>query len=110
MKDISLKFFVIAKRGYVHSYRDRNQTRKCLSHNFNLLGFPGGSDGKESAYGVGRPAFDPLVRKIPWRREWTPTPVFWPGELHEQKSLASYSPWSCIESDTTERINLSNFF
>ena len=28
----------------------------------------------------GRPEFDPWVRKIPWRREWLPTPVFWPGE------------------------------
>ena len=27
-----------------------------------------------------RPGFDPLVRKIPWRRAWQHTPVFWPGE------------------------------
>ena len=26
---------------------------------------------------------DPLVRKIPWRREWLLTPVFLPGESHE---------------------------
>ena len=26
--------------------------------------------------------FDPQVRKIPWRREWQPTPVFLPGEFH----------------------------
>ena len=25
------------------------------------------------------------------------------GEFHGQKSLAGYSPWSCKESDTTER-------
>ena len=24
--------------------------------------------------------FDPWVGKIPWRRAWQPTPVFWPGE------------------------------
>ena len=24
-----------------------------------------------------RPGFNPLVRKIPWRREWEPTPVIW---------------------------------
>ena len=28
-----------------------------------------------------RPGFDPWVGKIPWRRERTPTPVFWPGEF-----------------------------
>jgi len=25
-------------------------------------------------------------------REWLPTPVFLPGELHGQRSLAGYSP------------------
>ena len=37
--------------------------------------------------------FDPWVRKILWRRKWQPTPVFLPGEFHEQRTLASYSPW-----------------
>ena len=37
--------------------------------------------------------FDPWVVKIPWRRKWQPTPVFWPGESHGQTSLAGYSPW-----------------
>ena len=50
----------------------------------------------------GRPGFDPLVRKIPWRRAWQPTPVFLPRESHGQRSLAGYSPWGCTESDTTE--------
>ena len=27
------------------------------------------------------------VRKIPWRREWQPTPVFLPGDFHGQRSL-----------------------
>ena len=30
---------------------------------------------------LGRPQFNPWVRKIPWRRAWQPTPVFLPGEL-----------------------------
>ena len=25
--------------------------------------------------------------------EQLPTPVFWPGEFHGQRSLAGYSPW-----------------
>ena len=33
------------------------------------------------------PRFDPWVGKIHWRREWQPTPVFLPGESHEQRSL-----------------------
>ena len=39
-----------------------------------------------------RPGFNPWVGKIPWRREWLPTPVFLPGEFHGQRSLMGYSP------------------
>ena len=28
------------------------------------------------------------------RREWPPSPVFLPGEVHGQRSLGSYSPWT----------------
>ena len=44
----------------------------------------------------------PGLGKIPWRREWQPTPVFLPGESPGQRSLAGYSPWGCKESGTTE--------
>ena len=40
-----------------------------------------------------------LVGKIPWRREWLPTPVFLPGEFHGQRSLVGYSPWGHKETD-----------
>ena len=48
-----------------------------------------------------RPGFDPWVGKIPWRREWQPTPVFWPGEFHR-----FYSPWGHKELDMTEQLPL----
>ena len=51
---------------------------------------------------IWRPGFDPWVGRIPWRRERLPSPVFLPGELHGQRSLVGYSPWSCKESDTTK--------
>ena len=44
-----------------------------------------------------RPQLNPWVRKIPQRRERLPTPVFWPGESHGQRSLVGYSPWGCKE-------------
>ena len=47
-----------------------------------------------------------LIRKIPWRREWLSTPVFLPGESHEQSGLAGYSPWGCIESDKIEWLSM----
>ena len=54
-------------------------------------GFPGGSDGKESAGQCRRPRFHSWVRKIPWRREWLHTPGFLPREFHGQRSLEGYS-------------------
>ena len=48
-----------------------------------------------------------MVRKIPWRRVWLPTPVFFPREFHGQRNLAGYSSWGCIELDTFERLTLS---
>ena len=30
---------------------------------------------------------DPWVRKISWRKEWLLTPIFLPGEFHEQRRL-----------------------
>ena len=50
---------------------------------------------------------DPWVGKIPWRREWQPTPVLLPGESQGQSSLSGYGPWGCKESDMTERLTLS---
>ena len=52
------------------------------------------------------------VRKIPWRREWLPTPVFLPEEFHGQRNLEGYSPWGHKESSTTEhtRISLGNHY
>ena len=57
-----------------------------------------------------RPGFSPWVGKIPWRREWLPTPVFLPGESHGQRSLVGCSPCGHKESDTAERLTLSLHF
>ena len=56
-----------------------------------IMGFRGGSDGNESACQCRRPGFNSWVRTIPWRRAWLPTPVFLPGEFHEQRSLAGHN-------------------
>ena len=50
-------------------------------------------NGKESAGQCRRQVFDPWIRKMPWRSNWQPTPVFLPGKSHGQRSLVDYSPW-----------------
>ena len=52
------------------------------------LGFPGGSESKESTCNADRPGFNPWVGKILRRMKWQPTPVFSPGEPHGQSSLS----------------------
>ena len=71
--------------------------------------FSGGSDGENSAHNAGDLGQDPWVRKIPWRRERLPTPVFLPREFPRQRRLAGYSPWCHKELDTTERPTLSHY-
>ena len=61
------------------------QTVFHLFHLVSLyLAFPDGSDGKRICLQGTRPGFNPWVRKIPWRTEWQPTPVFLPGEFHDR--------------------------
>ena len=57
---------------------------------------------KKNLLSMQETCFDPWVGKIPWRKEWQPTPVFLPGESHGQRSLAGYSPWGHEEMDMTE--------
>ena len=52
-----------------------------------FMGFPGGSDGKESASRTGD--LDLTQEKIPWRKTWQLTPVFLPGE----------SPWTEVSAE-----------
>ena len=44
---------------------------------------------------------------ILWRKQLLSTPVLLPGEFQGQRSLVSYGPQCCKESDTTEQLILS---
>ena len=70
------------------------------------MGFPGASEGKESACDV-RDLGSIPGSEDPLEEEMVPTPVFLPGKSCGQRGLASYSPWSRKELDTTEQLTLS---
>ena len=62
-----------------------------------IINFPGGSDGKASAYNVGDqgsiPGSDPWVRKIPGEGNGNALQYsFLPGKSHGLRSLVGYSP------------------
>ena len=74
--------------GYIYGATDKEftcQCRKCRRHGFN-----------------------PWIEKIPWRRAWQPTPVFWPRESHGPKNGASCRPWGCKELDMTECLSITD--
>ena len=54
-----------------------------------------------------RHRFDPLVGKITHSRKWHPTPEFFSRKFHEQKSLASYSPWVHKQSDVIKHAHIN---
>ena len=61
-------------------------------------GFPGGSDGKESACNVGDLSLTTeLGRPTGKGNDY----CLLTGEFHGQRSLLGYSPWGHKESDTT---------
>ena len=71
-----------------------------------FLGFPGGSDIKESTYNAaGRPGFHPWVGKIPWSKAWQSTPVFLPGESPWTEEPDRLPSIGSQESDTTEPLS-----
>ena len=57
---------------------------------YQLLGFPGGSVGKNPYTSAGDEGLIPGSGRS--EKEWQPTPGFLPGEFHGQRSLVSYHP------------------
>ena len=67
------------------------------------MGFPGGSDGKESAYNTGDLASVPEFGRSPGERNSYPLRYSGLENSHRQRSLAGYNPWGHTESDTTAK-------
>ena len=75
-------------------------------------GFPGGSDGKESACSAGDMASIPRLGRSPGEGNGYPLQYSclensMPGEFHRLRSLLGCSPWGHKELDMTEPLTLS---
>ena len=82
--------------------------KSCLSRANRKPGQPLWLSGKESTCQCRRQRrlwFDLWVEKIASSRKQQPTPVFFPGEFHGQRSLVSYSLWGHKESVMTEQLS-----
>ena len=74
------------------------------------MGFPGGSDGKESAGNSGDLGSVPGLERSPGGehgKNKNKTSVFLSGESQGQRSLAGYSPWGRKELDVTEQLSVA---
>ena len=93
----------------------------CMGHMFNhclgtntdmgtsrasFVGFPGGSDSKESVYNAGDPGSIPRLGRSPGKWNGDPLQCSSLENPHGQRSLVDYSPWGHKESDTTELLIL----
>ena len=77
------------------------------THTHILLGFPGGSDGKEFTCNAGDPGSVSGLGISPREWEWQSTPVFLPGEFHDRGAWgATQSMGSCrVSHDWVPNIN-----
>ena len=78
----------------------------CLS----FQGFPGSSDGKESASNAGDQGSIPVMGRSPGEGNGNPTHssiLAW--RIPWQRSLAGYSLWDHKESDTTEQLTHTHY-
>ena len=73
------------------------------------MGFPGGSDGKESTRNSGDPDSITGLGRSPGKGNDNPFQYSCLENPHGQRSLVGYSPWGCKESDMTERRTLLHY-
>ena len=69
------------------------------------MDFPGGSDGKVSAYNVGDLGSIPGAGRSPREGNGNPLQYSCLGKTHGQRSLVGYSPRGQKESDRTEPLD-----
>ena len=70
-----------------------------------VMGFPGGSDGKESACNAGDLGSIPQLGRSPGGGHGNPLQCSCLENPQEQKSLAGYSPWGQKGSDMSEQLS-----
>ena len=71
-----------------------------------FLGFPGGSEGKESAFNEGDLSSIPGLGRSPGGGHGSPLQYSCLENPQGQRSLAGYRPWGDKHSDMTKRLSI----
>ena len=77
-------------------------------HVMRFMGFPGGSDGKESACNAADTGSIPGLERSPGKDNSNPL-QYSRLENPTERSLAGYSPWDHKESDAAEQLTRLSF-
>ena len=77
-------------------------TLQRIQQSYYLFGFPGGSDGKESACNVGDLGLIPGLGRSPGEGHGNPFRYPCLENSMDRRSLVGYSPWGHKESNATE--------
>ena len=72
------------------------------------MGFPRGSDGKESSCNMGDLGLIPGLGRSPGGEHGSPLQYSFLENPHEPRSLARYSPLGCKESDMSEQLSITH--
>ena len=78
----------------------RKKKKKKLAK-LQLLCFPGGLDGKQSACSVGDPGLIPGLGRSPWKREWLTIPTILAWRISWTEEPGRLQSLGCKESDMT---------
>ena len=89
-----------------HMSHGLKHCQHCGSGGGGWMGFPGGSDGKASAYNVGDPGSIPRLGRSPG--EGNGNPLQYSYQENSMDRGAWYSPWGRKESDMTDCLTLSS--
>ena len=87
------------KKEYIH------KTYICVVCIFIYMGFPGGSDGKESACNAGDLGLIPGLGRSPGEGHGNPLQYSFLENPHVHGRLVGYSLWGCKELDMIERLS-----
>ena len=86
---------------YIHTYK------RIRVYIYVYMGFPCGSDGKESACNVKDLGSIPRLGRSPGEGHGNLLQYSCLGNPHGQRRLTGYSPWGHKGSDTTERLSIA---
>ena len=95
------KIFCLQVQVYLIVFHFTALCRHCILYKSKVYGNPPSSKSTSTIFPIAFAHFTSLcVGKIPWRREWQPTPVFLPEKSHGLRSLTG--TWDHKESGMTE--------